>query len=136
MAMLHHISLGVSDIEKSGAFYDAIMATLGYKRVFTDYRPGEPKQAIGYGLVEGKDIFTIKERAMSRLSAGRGFHLAFQANSQDAVAEFHRVALSLGAVDRGGPRIFTEFGDDYFAAFVIDPDGWQLAAVPRSEANQ
>ncbi len=136
MAMLHHISLGVSDIEKSGAFYDAIMATLGYKRVFTDYRPGEPKQAIGYGLVEGKDIFTIKERAMSRLSAGRGFHLAFQASSQEAVAEFHRVALGLGAVDRGGPRIFTEFGDDYFAAFVIDPDGWQLEAVHRSQSNQ
>jgi catechol 2,3-dioxygenase-like lactoylglutathione lyase family enzyme len=136
MAMLHHISLGVSDIEKSGAFYDAIMATLGYKRVFTDYRPAEPKQAIGYGLVEGKDIFTIKERAMSRLSAGRGFHLAFEAANQDAVAEFHRVALSLGAVDRGGPRIFTEFGDDYFAAFVIDPDGWQLEAVHRSQTNQ
>jgi catechol 2,3-dioxygenase-like lactoylglutathione lyase family enzyme len=136
MAMLHHISLGVSDIEKSGAFYDAIMATLGYKRVFTDYRPGEPKQAIGYGLVEGKDIFTIKERAMSRLSAGRGFHLAFEAANQDAVAEFHRVALSLEAVDRGGPRIFTEFGDDYFAAFVIDPDGWQLEAVHRSQTNQ
>lgn len=136
MGMLHHISLGVSDIQKSGEFYDSILAPLGYRRVFEDFRPGEPKQAVGYGLVDGKDILTLKERAMSRLSAGRGFHLAFEAPTQDAVAEFHRIALALGAVDRGGPRIFPEFGDDYYAAFVIDPDGWQLEAVHREPADR
>ncbi|MGO8220022.1 VOC family protein, partial [Rhizobium ruizarguesonis] len=47
--MLHHASLGVSDVERSAAFYDAKLAALGYFRVWEDIRPGQPGQAIGYG---------------------------------------------------------------------------------------
>jgi len=45
--MLHHISFGVSNIERSAAFYDAVLAQLGYVRVWDDLRPGEPDQAVG-----------------------------------------------------------------------------------------
>ena len=51
--MLHHASLGVSDIERSAAFYDTTLAALGYVRVWDDIRPGQTGQAIGYGLPGG-----------------------------------------------------------------------------------
>lgn len=127
--MLHHISLGVSSIETSSAFYDQVLAKLGYKRVWTDIRPGERHQAVGYGLEEGKDLLALKERGPGPLAAGQGFHLALRSPSRAAVDAFHATAIRLGAVDRGAPRLWTEFGENYYAAYVIDADGWQLEAV-------
>ena len=127
--MLHHISLGVSSIEAAAAFYDAVLAELGYRRVWTDIRPGERHQAVGYGLEEGKDLLALKERDSSPLAAGQGFHLALHSPSRAAVDAFHATALSLGAKDRGSPRLWTEFGPNYYAAYVVDADGWQLEAV-------
>ena len=127
--MLHHISIGVSDLQRSGVFYDACLGPLGFRRVWEDIRSGEQYQAIGYGVEDGKDKFALKERHSESLSAGQGFHLAFTAPSCDAVAAFHAAAMALGATDRGGPKVWAEFGDSYFAAYVIDPDGWQLEAV-------
>jgi len=60
--MIHHMSIGVSNIIASGSFYDAILDPLGYSRVFEDLHPGEMHQAIGYGAVPNEDIFAIKER--------------------------------------------------------------------------
>ncbi|MEY4367137.1 MAG: hypothetical protein RLZ28_552 [Actinomycetota bacterium] len=127
--MLHHISFGVSDLARSGAFYDAILEPLGYFRVWQDLRPGERHQAIGYGFVLGEDKFTIKERHSAGLAPGQGFHLAFSALSKQAVDEWHASGLSLGAADRGAPKIWDDFGPDYYAAYLTDPDGWQLEAV-------
>ncbi len=73
--MIHHISIGVSDIIASGSFYDAILEPLGYTRVFEDLRPGERHQAIGYGVVPSEDIFTIKKRNSEFLSPGLVFIL-------------------------------------------------------------
>ncbi len=127
--MLHHISVGVSDLARSGVFYDAILEPLGYFRVWQDVRPGERHQAIGYGFVIGQDKFTLKERFSEGLAPGQGFHLAFAAPSKAAVDAWHARGLERGAIDRGGPKIWQEFGDDYYAAFMIDPDGWQIEAV-------
>ncbi len=127
--MLHHISIGVSDLQRSGVFYDACLGPLGFRRVWEDIRSGEQHQAIGYGVEDGKDKFALKERHSESLSAGQGFHLAFTAPNRDAVAAFHAAAMALGATDRGGQKVWAEFGDSYFAAYVIDPDGWQLEAV-------
>ena len=130
--MLHHISIGVSDIERSGVFYDEVLGRLGYRRVWQDIRPGERHQAIGYGIEDGKDKFTLKERHSAPLAPGQGFHLAFEASSRAAVDAFHASALNLGATDRGGPKLWSEFGENYYAAFVVDPDGWQLEAVCKT----
>ena len=127
--MIHHISIGVSDIDAAGKFYDAILFPLGFIRAFEDIRPGEKHQAIGYGYEPEKDKFAIKERTAESLHPGPGFHLAFAAPTRDAVAEWHARGLAMGAVDRGGPRIWTEFGPNYYAAYLVDPDGWQLEAV-------
>ena len=127
--MLHHISIGVSNVEASGAFYDAILAPLGYVRVFDDLRPGERHQAIGYGNEPGEDKFTLKERFSDDLAPGPGFHLAFSAPSRGAVDEWHRRGMKRGATDRGAPKVWAEFGPHYYAAYLTDPDGWQIEAV-------
>jgi catechol 2,3-dioxygenase-like lactoylglutathione lyase family enzyme len=129
--MLHHISIGVSDITASGAFYDAILEPLGYVRVFEDLRPGERYQAIGYGSVLNEDVFTIKERFAPFLHPGPGFHLAFAAPSRNAVSVWHERGMAMGGVNRGDPREWVEFGSDYYAAYLTDRDGWQIEAVHK-----
>ena len=116
--MLHHISFGVSDLQASAKFYDAVLLPLSYVRVWEDIRPGERHQAVGYGFVGGGDKFAIKERHSEKLSPGMGFHLAFAASSTQAVDDFHRAGLVEGATDRGGPKIWEEFGSDYYTSFA------------------
>jgi catechol 2,3-dioxygenase-like lactoylglutathione lyase family enzyme len=121
--MLHHISFGVSNLERSAAFYDAALAVLGYVRVWTD------SSAVGYGLAAGQDLFAVKLRASDATAAGPGFHLAFAAPSREAVTRFHGEALAHGGLDNGAPGLRPAYGPNYFAAFVIDPDGYRIEAV-------
>jgi len=122
MNMLHHISLGVRDLERSAAFYDAALAPLGYVRVWTD------STAIGYGEPGGGDKLAIKLRE-GAAPPGPGVHFALSAPDRDAVARFHEAALANGGQDNGGPGLRPHYGPDYFAAFVIDPDGYRIEAV-------
>ena len=127
--MLHHISLGVSDIECSAAFYDAALAPLGYVRVWEDIRPGAAGQAVGYGVPGGGDKLAIKYRPEGQRPPGPGFHLAFAAPDRQAVAKFHTAALEHGGRDNGGPGLRPHYGPHYYAAFVVDPDGHPIEAV-------
>ena len=127
--MLHHVSLGVSDIERAAAFYDAALAPLGYVRVWGDLRPGEPDQAVGYGLPGGGDKLAIKFRRKGQRPPGSGFHLAFAAPDRGSIARFHAAALANGGKDNGGPGLRPHYGPHYYAAFVIDPDGHHIEAV-------
>lgn len=127
--MLHHISLGVADIERATVFYDAVLAPLGYVRVWSDLRPGEQGQAVGYGLPGGGDKLALKQVARDVPAAMPGFHLAFAAASSHAVAAFHAAAVEAGGQDNGRPGLRPCYGPDYFAAFVIDPEGHRLEAV-------
>ena|SRR5438105_4099557 len=120
--MLHHISLGVADLRRSADFYDAVLAPLGYVRVWAD------ATAVGYGEPGGEDKLAIKLREGAS-APGAGFHLALAAPSQEAVAQFHRAALAHGGADNGAPGLRPHYGAKYFAAFVIDPDGYRIEAV-------
>jgi catechol 2,3-dioxygenase-like lactoylglutathione lyase family enzyme len=130
--MIHHISIGVSEIEASSIFYDAILKPLGYIRAFEDLRPGEKHQAIGYGNEVNEDKFTIKERFSTELSPGPGFHLAFTAPSKEAVDEWHKQGIAMGGTSKGEPKIWSDFGPGYYAAYLTDPDGWQIEAVYKN----
>ncbi len=121
--MLHHLSFGVSDLVRSGAFYDATLAALGYVRVWTD------ATAIGYGVVNGEDKFAIKLHSNGVVAPGPGFHVAFAAPSREAVARFHAAALQWGGQDNGAPGLRPHYGENYYAAFVVDPDGYRIEAV-------
>ncbi|MBZ9675039.1 VOC family protein [Mesorhizobium sp. ES1-1] len=126
--MLHHISLGVSDIERAAAFYDAVLAPLGYIRVWDDLRPGEPDQAVGYGPGGGGDKLALKLRPNGR-PPGPGFHLAFTATNRRSVEQFHAAALAHGGQENGAPGLRPDYGPSYYAAFVVDPDGHHIEAV-------
>lgn len=127
--MLHHLSFGVSDLDVSARFYDAVLGALGWVRIWQDLRPGESGQAVGYGPPGGGDRFAIKQQSASVQVAGPGFHLAFAAPSREAVHRFHEAALASGGMDDGPPGLRPHYGPDYYAAFVRDPDGWRIEAV-------
>lgn len=120
--MLHHISLGVKDLDRSAAFYDAALLPLGYVRVWTD------ATAIGYGPPDAGDKLAIKQRE-GAAAPGPGFHVAFSAPDRASVHRFHEAALSHGGQDDGAPALRPHYGPDYYAAFVIDPDGHHIEAV-------
>jgi catechol 2,3-dioxygenase-like lactoylglutathione lyase family enzyme len=128
MDMLHHLSFGVSDIEKSARFYDAVLAALGYVRVWQVVQE-DVCQAVGYGIAGADDKFAIKLRGSPTLAAGPGFHLAFAAPDRTAVDRFYDAALRTGGQDNGPPGLRADYGPSYYAAFVIDPDGYRIEAV-------
>jgi catechol 2,3-dioxygenase-like lactoylglutathione lyase family enzyme len=108
-----------TDIAASAAFYDAVLAPLGGKRMM-DF--GE---AIGYG-VDHPNFW------ISRQETGEGFresHLAFVAADRDAVDAFFAAATGLGAEVLHEPRVWPEYHEHYYGAFVRDPDGNNVEAV-------
>jgi catechol 2,3-dioxygenase-like lactoylglutathione lyase family enzyme len=119
--MIHHLSLGVADLARAMAFYDRALAPLGWVRVWDRH------DAAGYGRPGGEDVVALYVSA--RTGAGPGFHLALTAPSRAAVDAFHAAALAAGAADCGVPGPRPHYGEAYYAAFVIDPDGWKLEAV-------
>ena len=121
--MISHLSFGVSDLARSQRFYDAALKALGMVRLW------DSPTGIGYGPAGGSDRFALFARPDDAVPPGPGFHLAFDAPTRDAVAQFHAAALAEGGYDDGPPGLRPHYGPDYFAAFVIDPDGYKLEAV-------
>jgi catechol 2,3-dioxygenase-like lactoylglutathione lyase family enzyme len=122
--MLHHASLAVANLKLACTLYDAALGALGYRRVSKG--PG----FAGYGVEDGRDKFALME-AGPTASSCRGSHLAFAAPSRAAVDAFHRAAVQHGAADNGGPALRPHYGPEYYAAFVIDPDGNHIEAVHK-----
>ncbi len=120
--MLGHLSFGVADLARSTVFYDAALTALGYARVWTN------EHGAGYGLAGGGDKLALFPRA-DALAPGTGFHLAFDAPSREAVDRFHAAAIAAGGTDDGPPGLRPRYSPTYYAAFVIDPDGYKLEAV-------
>lgn len=120
-----HLSAGVRDLERAGAFYDACLAPLGLVRLWTAAR------AVGYGPpgYAAEAPFALVLAGSDAAPPGRGFHLAFVAPSRAAVDRFHAEALQRGGVDEGAPGIREHYDPGYYAAFVRDPDGHRLEAV-------
>lgn len=126
--MLHHISIGAKDIERAARFYDTVLAPLGYVRVWADLRPGEQEQAVGYGPPGSDDKLAIKQ-VPQLVPQIPGFHIAFAASSRAAVRAFHAAALAAEGTDNGPPGLRPDYGANYFAAFVVDPEGHRIEAV-------
>lgn len=129
--MLHHISLGARNIETAARFYDAALAPLGYVRVWSDLRPGEEGQGVGYG-VDGADYKLAIKQVSALIPSVPGLHIAFLAITRSAVIAFHEAAIAAGGRDNGAPGLRLDYGENYFAAFVIDPEGHRLEAVCKS----
>jgi catechol 2,3-dioxygenase-like lactoylglutathione lyase family enzyme len=120
--MIDHISVGVSDLERSTRFYEATLSALGFTRVVT--RPA----SIGFG--RSYPEFWIHLRAgMAKVGPDNGVHIGLRAKTTDEVDAFHAAALDAGGVSDGAPGIRPHDRVKYYAAFVIDPDGNRIEAV-------
>jgi catechol 2,3-dioxygenase-like lactoylglutathione lyase family enzyme len=117
--MLDHVTLGVSDFERSKAFYDRALGPLGIERLYAD---GD--DAAGYGANE-KAFFWIGHKGVLQTGA----HVAFTAPDRETVDRFYKAALAAGGTDNGAPGLRPHYHEDYYAAFVLDPDGHNIEAV-------
>ncbi len=117
--MLDHVSLHVSDYEKSKLFFSALLAPLEYTLI-TDFPEWK---AAGFG-VAGKPDFWIAEKELNP-----DHHIAFQANSRELVDAFFRAGLAAGGKDNGAPGLRPQYHANYYGAFIIDPDGNNIEAV-------
>jgi catechol 2,3-dioxygenase-like lactoylglutathione lyase family enzyme len=125
--MLHHVSVGVRDVERAARFYDAVLGTLGYRRVM-EFLP----YAIAYGD-RNPEFWVQLPSDQKPATVGNGVHIGFTAKSKEAIHAFHRAALVSGGANEGdaGPR--PDYGPAYYGAFVRDLDGNKLEAVLAAE---
>jgi catechol 2,3-dioxygenase-like lactoylglutathione lyase family enzyme len=125
--MLHHVSIGVADVERAAEFYDAVLGALGFRRT-ADFLP----YAVAYGD-EGYTFWVQLPSDRNPARAGNGAHIAFNAKNKRAVQSFHSAALAAGGSDEGAPGPRTEYTPDYYGAFVRDLDGNKIEAVVMME---
>lgn len=126
-SILSHVSLGTNDYPRAKAFYDAVLATLqiGCVMEFPGYA--------GFGR-KFPEFWIQLPYDQGRASVGNGVHVAFLANSVEEVNAFHAKALALGGTDEGAPGFRKEYSDNYYAAFVRDPDGHKIEAMLMVQA--
>ena len=121
--VLHHVSLGSNDMHRALKFYDAVLATLGFRRVL-DFEPF----AVGYG--DQLPEFWVQEPHDKKAATiGNGVHIAFIATSKAQVQAFYDAALAHGGTGDGLPGKRPDYGEDYYGAFVRDPDGNKIEAA-------
>ena len=119
--MLDHVSIGVRDANSSKRFYDAALAPLGYSCL--SQSPG----SLGYGA-QSAALWVNEASRPVPADEKSGLHFCFAAPTRDSVDAFHAGALRAGGSDNGPPGLRAAYGDNYYAAFVIDPDGYRLEA--------
>jgi catechol 2,3-dioxygenase-like lactoylglutathione lyase family enzyme len=118
--MLDHLGIQCADVPTAAAFYDAVLATLGAKRMmeFGDF--------IGYGA--DKPDFWIGP-VIPAVEQNRELHVAFAAADRATVRAFYDAAVAAGAEVLHAPREWPEYHPGYYGAFVRDPDGNNVEAV-------
>ena len=120
--MIDHISVGVSDLQRSARFYEVTLATLGLSRLVT--RPA----TVGFGK-NYPEFWINLRKAMAPVAEGSGSHICLRAKSTSEVDAFHAAALRAGGRSDGAPGLRPHDRVRYYAAFVTDPDGNRIEAV-------
>ena len=123
--VIDHITIGVSDLERSRVFYERALLPLGFSQ-------------IGRALNEGREIeFGLEEAPNFAISTayptGSPVHVAFAADRREQVDAFHSEALAAGGADNGTPGVRPQYSDGYYGGFVLDPDGHNVEAVCHAE---
>jgi len=119
--MINHVSIGVSDIKRAKAFYDATLKPLGYSCLSAGH------SSLGYGKASVEYWIGYSRKAV-QADMESGLHFCFDAPDRKSVDAFHRAALTAGGADNGKPGLRPDYGADYDAAFVIDPEGYRIEA--------
>jgi catechol 2,3-dioxygenase-like lactoylglutathione lyase family enzyme len=128
--MIDHMGIPVSDIRRSRAFYEAALGALDMtvNMEIVPEKTGDGSTALAFGA-DGEKIFWIGDGD----KIGSGLHVAFKANRREQVDRFHEAALKAGGRDNGKPGPRPNYGPNYYAAFVYDPDGANIEAVCYAE---
>jgi catechol 2,3-dioxygenase-like lactoylglutathione lyase family enzyme len=129
--MIDHVSVAVRDLAKAEAFYAALLAPLG----MTKLREW-PGAAIGFGK-KYPEFWINRRDAMGRVAEDSGVHICLRAPDTGAVDAFHAAAVKSGGASDGAPGLRKKYHDDYYAAFICDPDGNRVEAVTflRKDGN-
>jgi catechol 2,3-dioxygenase-like lactoylglutathione lyase family enzyme len=117
--MLDHVTIGVSDVERSKKFYDRALRPMGITRLYA-----EGERFAGYGI-SPKAFFWIGWRDIPQTGA----HVGFVAQDRATVDRFYDEAIAAGGKDNGQPGIRPNYHPNYYGAFVLDPDGHNIEAV-------
>jgi catechol 2,3-dioxygenase-like lactoylglutathione lyase family enzyme len=120
---LDHIALRVTNLEKSKLFYSAALAPLGMQLI------GESDTHAAFGI-SPMPYLTI--RLAEHVSGPT--HVAFLAESREQVDAFHRAGVNAGGTDGGAPGLRPDYHENYYGAFVLDPDGHNIELVKHTPA--
>ena len=121
--MFDHVTIRVSDRDASEAFYDSVLRTLAIDQ---SYRTGTFSLWQEFGITG----------ATAENPVTRRLHIGFRAPSREHVDEFWRVGTEAGYRDDGAPGPRPEYSDDYYGAFLLDPDGNSAEAVHDRDAGR
>ena len=123
--MIHHVSVGTNDVERSKRFYDAVVPILGLVPMTED------EGGLGYG--SGTFHFSVQVPIDGKpATVGNGTHVAFAVEDRSMVNRFYEAALKHGGSGDGAPGLRPTYDANYYGAFVRDPDGNKIEAVTYS----
>lgn len=123
--MIDHLSVVVSDYEKSKAFYLQALGPTGHSRLIElPAAPSGLAGSAGFCHADGSDFWISQGDAIKP-----PLHIAFRVSSRAAVDAFYRAAISAGGKDNGAPGLRPHYHPNYYGAYVLDPDGHNVEAV-------
>jgi catechol 2,3-dioxygenase-like lactoylglutathione lyase family enzyme len=122
--MIDHTGIDMSDPARSRRFYEAALAPLGYK-VLMEIPKEHTGGVVVFGMgVPPKPDFWLHEGSPQKPRV----HIAFRAENREVVHAFYRAAMEAGGTDNGPPGVRPHYHQDYYGAFVLDPDGHNIEA--------
>jgi catechol 2,3-dioxygenase-like lactoylglutathione lyase family enzyme len=128
-SIMSHVSIGTNQFERAIAFYDAVLGTIGCRRVME--HPG----AVAWGRAY-PEFWVQTPFDGQTASVGNGTHFGFGAASKAMVDAFHAAAVKAGGTDDGAPGPRTEYGAPYYGCFIRDLDGHKIEATFWDETMQ
>jgi len=125
--MIAHIGITVSDIEISKKFYAQALNPIGYQ-LLREYgvTPARPTASAGFGEPPRADLWIYQGKPNVAST-----HIAFLVTKRTLVDDFYRAAVAAGGRNNGEPGLRPQYSTNYYAAFVLDPDGYNIEAVCR-----
>ena len=131
--MLDHINIRVADYELSKKFYEVALAPLGYTLAMESAAGAGFRRALipDFWIKQGEPIrFGVRAESPELPGCGGpAVHVAFASDDRGTVDAFYRAALAAGARDNGAPGLRPDYHPNYYGAFVLDPDGYNIEAV-------
>ena len=121
-SIMNHVSVGTNDFEAATAFYDAVLPTVGARRIMAH------EGAVAYGKLF-PEFWVQLPFDGGAASVGNGTHFAFFASSIEEVHAFHAAVLAAGGTDEGAPGPRPQYGDPYYGCFCRDLDGNKIEAA-------